>query len=61
VFKHLFARFTCWRGSREVDLAAEIGGDIIPFEAKYRARHTGARELKGLLERLSPPAEGWLA
>jgi predicted AAA+ superfamily ATPase len=59
VFKHLFARyyaqnvrFTYWRGKqeREVDLVAEIGGQFIPFEVKYRAQHTGARELKGLLE-----------
>jgi len=59
VFKHLFARFyaqnvrfTYWRGKqeREVDLVAEIGGQFIPFEVKYRAQHTGARELKGLLD-----------
>ena len=59
VFKHLFARyyaqnvrFTYWRGKkdREVDLVAEVGGQIIPFEVKYRAQHTGLRELKGLLE-----------
>lgn len=59
VFKHLFARyyassvrFTYWRGKkdREVDLVAEVGGQIIPFEVKYRAQHTGLRDLKGLLE-----------
>jgi predicted AAA+ superfamily ATPase len=59
VFKHLFARyysqnvrFTYWRGKkdREVDLVAEVGAEIIPFEVKYRAQHTGARELKGLIE-----------
>lgn len=59
VFKHLFARyhaqnvcFSYWRGRREheVDLVAEVGGELIPFEVKYRARHTGARELKGLIE-----------
>jgi predicted AAA+ superfamily ATPase len=59
VFKHLFARyyaqnvrFTYWRGKqdREVDLVAEINDEIIPFEVKYRAQHTGARELKGLIE-----------
>jgi predicted AAA+ superfamily ATPase len=59
VFKHLFARyytqnvrFTYWRGKkdREVDLVAEVDGHIIPFEVKYRAQHTGARDLKGLLE-----------
>jgi uncharacterized protein len=59
VFKHLFARyyprnvrFTYWRGKkeREVDLVAEMGGQVIPFEVKYRAQHTGLRDLKGLLE-----------
>lgn len=59
VFKHLFARyysqnvrFTYWRGKkdREVDLVAEVGGEIIPFEVKYRAQHTGARDLKGLID-----------
>jgi predicted AAA+ superfamily ATPase len=59
VFKHLFARyyaqnvrFTYWRGKkdREVDLVAEVGGQIIPFEVKYRAQHTAQRDLKGLLE-----------
>lgn len=59
VFKHLFARyypqnvrFTYWRGKkdREVDLVAEVNGQMVPFEVKYRAQHAGARELKGLLE-----------
>ena len=59
VFKHLFARFypqnvrfTYWRGKkeREVDLVAEFGGKIVPFEVKYRAQHTAQRDLKGLLE-----------
>ncbi|MDY0049788.1 MAG: ATP-binding protein [Halothiobacillaceae bacterium] len=59
VFKHLFARyysqnvrFSYWRGrkDREVDLVAELGGQIIPFEVKYRAQHTGLCELKGLIE-----------
>lgn len=59
VFKHLYARyypqsirFSYWRGTRdrEVDLLAEVGSELIPFEVKYRAQHTGARELKGLIE-----------
>jgi hypothetical protein len=59
VFKDLFARyyaqnvrFSYWRGKREheVDLVAEVGGELIPFEVKYRAQHTGARALKGLIE-----------
>lgn len=33
-----------------MDLVAEIDGQIIPFEVKYRAQHTGVRDLKGLLE-----------
>jgi predicted AAA+ superfamily ATPase len=59
VFKHLFARwcaqnvrFSYWHGKREhkVDLVAEVGGELIPFAVKYRVQHTGARELKGLIE-----------
>ncbi|WP_235840053.1 ATP-binding protein [Derxia lacustris] len=59
VFKHLFARyyaqsvrFSYWRGKkdREVDLVAETESGLIPFEVKYRAQHTGPRELKGLIE-----------
>ncbi len=59
VFRHLFARyysrqvqFTYWRGKRdhEVDLVADLGNSLIPFEVKYRAEHTGARQLKGLFE-----------
>lgn len=59
VLKHLFARyypqnvlFSYWRGKkdREVDLVAEVGGQLIPFEVKYRAQHTGLGDLKGLVE-----------
>lgn len=59
VFKHLFARwypvqvrFSYWQGRRdhEVDLLAQIGTELIPFEVKYRAQHTGLRDLKGLIE-----------
>ncbi len=58
VFKHLFAhwnqnvRFTYWHGDKnhEVDLVMEDGNKIIPFEIKYRTQHTGARDLKGLIE-----------
>lgn len=61
VFKHLFAhyytqnvRFSYWRGKkdREVDLVAEVGQELVPFEVKYRSQHTGIRELKGLQELL---------
>jgi uncharacterized protein len=59
VFKHLFARyysqslrFTYWRDkqSQEIDLIAETGSEIIPFEVKYRSQHVDLRDLKGLLQ-----------
>lgn len=59
VFKHLFTRyysqnvrFTYWQGkqNREVDLVAEVAGQIIPFEVKYRSQHAGIKELKGLVD-----------
>lgn len=59
VFKHLYAsyypqnvRFSYWRGSKdkEVDLIAEIGGELVPFEVKYRSETTSERNLKGLFE-----------
>jgi len=58
VLKHLFARyyqqnvkFSYWRikDTLEVDLIAEINGEIIPFEVKYRSEVTD-RQLKGLLQ-----------
>lgn len=58
-FKHIFARyysrsvgFSYWRGKndREVDIVAEVEGRLTPFEVKYRSRHTGAGDLKGLAE-----------
>lgn len=57
--KHLFARyysqnvrFSYWQGKKdlEVDLVAEIGNEIIPFEVKYRAQHTSLADCQGLLE-----------
>lgn len=58
VFKHLYAhypenfRFTYWQNEKkhEVDLVAEDGINIIPYEIKYRSQHAGARELKGLID-----------
>lgn len=59
VIKHLFTRyysrqirFSFWRGKKneEVDLIAELGDDVIPFEVKYRSSKTGSRELRGLFE-----------
>ncbi len=59
VFKHIFARyypanvrFSYWRGKKdhEVDLVAEVGSEIIPFEVKYRSRSPSPADLKGLFE-----------
>ena len=60
VFKHLFTRyyqqnirFTYWRGKKdlEVDIIAEIEGQIIPFEVKYRSQHTVTQKnLQGILD-----------
>ena len=44
-FKHICTRyharsvgFPCWRGThdREVDIIADLDGDLVPFEVKYR-------------------------
>lgn len=62
VFKHLVARyyasnirFSYWKGNkeREVDLIADAGSEIIPFEVKYRSTHTRTGDLKGLLALMS--------
>lgn len=60
VLKHLFShyykqniRFSYWRGGKkdfEVDLVAEIGDEIIPFEVKYRSKHNSIDDCKGLTE-----------
>lgn len=59
VFKHIYTyyagesvRLSYWRGTKdhEVDIVAEAGEHIIPFEVKYRSQHTGLQQLKGLLE-----------
>jgi predicted AAA+ superfamily ATPase len=59
VFRHLFAhyyaqnvRFSYWRGKKEmeVDVLADIAGQIVPFEIKYRNQNTDVRYLKGLIE-----------
>lgn len=58
VLKHLFAhyynqgaRFSYWRGRNniEVDMIAEVAGQVIPFEVKYRSRPAEVRSLKGLV------------
>jgi uncharacterized protein len=59
VFRHLFAhycasnvRFSYWRGKKEleVDVLADVAGQIVPFEIKYRGQNTDVRYLKGLME-----------
>lgn len=59
-FKHVFTRyyaqsvgFSYWRGKkdREVDIIADVEGNLVPFEVKYRAPgHTGLGDLKGMVE-----------
>ncbi len=50
-FKHVFTRyyrqsigFSYWRGKKEVevDIIADIEGELVLFEVKYRSQHTGA-------------------
>ena len=59
VIKHLFSRyyeqnirFSYWQNKNdlEVDLVAEISGEIVPFEVKYRSSHSGLSDCKGLTE-----------
>jgi uncharacterized protein len=59
-FKHVFTRyyarsigFSYWRGKKdhEVDIIADVEGELVPFEVKYRAPgHTGLADLKGMVE-----------
>ncbi|MCG3198450.1 MAG: ATP-binding protein [Candidatus Omnitrophica bacterium] len=55
--KHLVTRhpqesigFSYWRGkgSEEVDIVAEVEGEVIPFEIKHRRSGVGIGDLKGL-------------
>jgi len=57
-FKHVFTRyyevgigFSYWRGGKhqEVDIVADVGGRLIPFEVKYRQQHTRPEDLKGTI------------
>ncbi|MBI1319098.1 MAG: AAA family ATPase [Candidatus Hydrogenedens sp.] len=57
VFKHLCTqyqgagpRFSYWRGKGgvEVDVIAEFGGRIMPFEVKYREQDTRGKNLRGI-------------
>jgi len=46
-------RFSYWKGKndREVDLIAESGESVIPFEIKYRSQeHTSKKDLRALME-----------
>ena len=58
-FKHVFTRyyqrnvgFSYWRGRKdqEVDIIADLEGQLIPFEVKYRNQHTDLNDLKGLIQ-----------
>ena len=33
-----------------MDIIADIEGELVPFEVKYRSQHTDARDLKGLAQ-----------
>ncbi len=57
VLKHLFARyykgnvrFTYWQGKKglEVDLVAELGSTVIPFEVKYKNHAVTRNDVRGL-------------
>lgn len=59
VFKHLFTRyygqsirFAYWQNAKkqEVDIVAEMNGQVIPFEIKYRSQHANVRDVKGLID-----------
>ena len=61
VFKHLFTRyqaqqaqFSYWRGNagRAVDLIAQVGEQLLPFEFSYREKPHGAKNLKDLIDLL---------
>ena len=41
---------------------AEVNGEIIPFEVKYRSQHAGISELKGLIDLCDqkPVARGYV-
>ncbi|MFN7951300.1 MAG: ATP-binding protein [bacterium] len=54
-YTHYYSRsigFSYWRNRKghEVDVIAQVGQRLVPFEVKYRATDTGAGALKGLTE-----------
>lgn len=56
VFKHIYIHYyqkstlTYWQSKKkeEVDIVAESGDRLIPFEIKYRSQHTDKKSLSGL-------------
>lgn len=45
--------FSYWMGGKkdhEVDIIADIGGRLVPFEVKYQGNNVGSGELKGLID-----------
>lgn len=59
VFKHLLTlgyqhgiRFSYWHGKKqkEVDIVAEVGEQIVPFEIKYQSQKVDAKDIRGLTE-----------
>lgn len=58
-FKHVFSRyyqrsisFSYWRGKKdqEVDIIADTGKRLVPFEVKYRGQKVTTSDLKGLVQ-----------
>ncbi|MEX2173381.1 MAG: ATP-binding protein [Pirellulaceae bacterium] len=58
-FKHVFTRyyatsvgFSYWRNKRqqEVDIVAEIAGELVPFEVKYSSASIQAKDVIGLID-----------
>jgi predicted AAA+ superfamily ATPase len=44
--------FSCWRGKKnqEVDIIADSGKRLVPFEVKYRGQKVATSDLKGLIQ-----------
>jgi hypothetical protein len=58
-FKHVFTRFyqksigfSYWQDKKgnEVDIVAEVGNDLIPFEVKYQQAEINLSDIKGILK-----------
>lgn len=59
VYKHLVTlgyqhgiRFSYWHSKKqkEVDIVAEVGEQIVPFEIKYQSQKINAKDIRGLIE-----------